>query len=137
MIFRGYAAVFGNVDRGGDIIIPGAFANTLWADREIPLYFNHGIAVGKPPIGVINFAKEDDYGLFVKGRIFEKNIAAVVKPDITEMSIGFRTIRFKRIQNRARRSMIRELHEVDLVEVSLIPEGLALNPKAKILEIGG
>ena len=34
-IFEGYASVFGNLDSGGDIVDPGAFARTLEENFEL------------------------------------------------------------------------------------------------------
>lgn len=64
--FEGYAAVFGNVDAGGDVIIKGAFADA------IPKFLSDGFgAIGHDwsgnPINTWDTAKEDDYGLWVKG----------------------------------------------------------------------
>ena len=44
-IFEALVAVFGNVDRAGDLIVPGAFTKSLadWATRgrPIPVIFSH------------------------------------------------------------------------------------------------
>ena len=50
-IFEGYASVFGNTDSDGDIILPGAYKNTLEKQtRKVAMFFNHRqweIPVGK------------------------------------------------------------------------------------------
>jgi len=74
--FEGYGAVFGNIDSHGDVIEPGAFANTL-LDRErngrgLPsMYKMHGMKGGNihEPIGVWEAMREDANGLHVKGRL--------------------------------------------------------------------
>ena len=64
--FAGYAAVFGKRDSGGDVILPGAFAETLSARKEagvrLPLLWQH-----RPGqrIGWVDLAEEDRHGLRV------------------------------------------------------------------------
>lgn len=74
--FEGYAAVFGNIDAGGDRIEPGAFAAGLLSrEREgralPPMYKMHGSALGgrDDPIGVWKAMSEDANGLYVKGAL--------------------------------------------------------------------
>nr|WP_314095185.1 HK97 family phage prohead protease [uncultured Shinella sp.] len=47
--FKGYGAVFGNIDSHGDVIMPGAFAETLaeWASKgRLPaMKLMHGSAI--------------------------------------------------------------------------------------------
>ena len=62
----GYAAVFGNIDQGGDKILPGAFAKSLQEKSSLPMLYQHDMA---RPIGVWDSLKEDSHGLAVDGRI--------------------------------------------------------------------
>lgn len=70
--FWAYASVFGNVDSGGDVVEPGAFADTLaaWAAKgdRIPLVWAHGTDPASY-LGYVLEAVEDDNGLRVKGHI--------------------------------------------------------------------
>ena len=60
--FSGYAAVFGNVDQGGDVILPGAFAKSLKErGSQIPIKWEHDQMVG------LGMAAETDRGLRVDG----------------------------------------------------------------------
>lgn len=63
--FAGYAAIFNRIDRGGDIIRPGAFG-TLAEGLSLPLLWQH-----RPEnrIGSISFAREDQRGLRVIGTL--------------------------------------------------------------------
>lgn len=71
--FTAYASVFGNKDSYGDVVIPGAFANTLkaWDDsgNPIPLLFGHNMTDPDYNIGAIVKAVEDDHGLLVTGQL--------------------------------------------------------------------
>ncbi|MCW5704287.1 MAG: HK97 family phage prohead protease [Bradyrhizobium sp.] len=72
--FSGYGAVFNNIDDGGDLILPGAFKDTLaeWqADGNLPkMLWQHGIGDDGNdmlPIGVWTKMEEDSTGLAVEG----------------------------------------------------------------------
>lgn len=73
--FEGYASVFNHQDQHGDVVKPGAFADSLAQmksiGRKLPMYANHGAALGGDPlpVGVWNDIAEDDHGLKVKGQI--------------------------------------------------------------------
>ena len=75
--FSGYGAVFNNIDDGGDLVLPGAFAVTLaeWkAKAKLPkMLWQHGMGIttgDQLPIGVWTKMEEDDHGLAVEGRLF-------------------------------------------------------------------
>lgn len=71
--FTAYASVFGNKDSYGDVVVKGAFADTLakWDERaaEIPLLFGHRMDDPDFNIGHIVKAVEDDHGLLVTGQL--------------------------------------------------------------------
>ena len=119
--FAGYASVFGTVDDGGDIVMPGAFTKTLTARgrANIRLLFQHD---PKDPVGVWARIAEDGFGLWVEGRL----VPGVPRADalrrliesraIDGLSIGFRTVRATREPG----SGHRRLHQIDLWEVSIV-----------------
>ena len=65
---EGYGAVFGNVDTYGDIILRGAFGNTM-GKRKVKMLWQHN---PDQPIGVWDEMREDDRGLWMKGRILSE-----------------------------------------------------------------
>lgn len=73
--FEGYGAIFGTQDMHGDLILPGAFTQTLAkraaAGRTLPMYAQHGPHVGGDhlPVGIWKNVEEDTNGLKVAGRI--------------------------------------------------------------------
>lgn len=71
--FTAYASVFGNKDSYGDVVMPGAFTDTLaeWKDsgNVIPLLFGHNMSDPDYNIGAVLEAKEDDHGLLVKAQL--------------------------------------------------------------------
>ena len=65
--FEGYGSVFWNIDKHGDVILPGAFRDSL------PRFLDEGFMGGvghdhDRPAGRFLKAYEDDRGLFVEGR---------------------------------------------------------------------
>lgn len=90
--FSGYLSSFGNVDSYGDVILPGAFSETLSArDWPVQLFYNHrGGAIGK----YLSLA-EDEYGLnfeaeLTPGHSIAKDVEAGMRHGaIRGMSIGF------------------------------------------------
>lgn len=99
--FAGYAALFDRVDRGGDVIRPGAFAGVA---APVPLYWQHD---PRRPIGVVDRIAEDTRGLRVIGRT-----AAPVATG-TGLSFGYRVMS-------SRQGAARELKQLELIEVSLV-----------------
>lgn len=120
-LFCGYASVFGAVDQGGDIMLPGAFRTSLSrrGAAEIRMLFQHD---GADPIGVWDVVREDGYGLWVEGRLVGGVPRAdalrrlIEKRAVDGMSIGFRTVR----ATREARSGYRRLQEVELWEISVV-----------------
>ncbi|MBL4837001.1 MAG: HK97 family phage prohead protease, partial [Kordiimonadaceae bacterium] len=63
--FSGYGSIFGNKDRDGDIVAKGAFKKSL--GKALPaLLWQHD---QKEPIGRFDEVREDEKGLFVRGRL--------------------------------------------------------------------
>ena len=141
-VIEGYASTY-DLDRGDDIILPGAFANTLnrhaVEGRPIRMLLQHknGVLIGGFPI---EFAKETPEGLFVRGEINlevqnGRESYALAKQDVlTDMSIGFsipsrESVEYKREGDR----VIRMIKEVELWEISLVDE--PMNPAARIQSV--
>lgn len=105
MRFSGYGAVFGNIDKYGDVIERGAFAKTISefkASGKWPAMLSqHGgwgvTAKDMTPVGVWTEMKEDDHGLYVEGVLADtergRELYTLMKmqprPAIDGMSIGF------------------------------------------------
>jgi uncharacterized protein len=68
--FSGYGSVFGVKDAYGDIVIKGAFANSLadWQGKgKLPkMLWQHRT---DEPLGPYSVMKEDDHGLYLEGKI--------------------------------------------------------------------
>ena len=63
--FEGYGSVFGNVDRVGDVVMPGAYTKTLPTFlRDGVIHWSHDFAT---PVAWPTAAYEDARGLFLAG----------------------------------------------------------------------
>ena len=118
--FAGYASVFDIVDNQRDVILRGAFAETLKRRPEdVKLLWQHQ---QDEPIGVFERLFEDARGLYVEGRLLldvarAKAAYALIKAGaISGLSIGYSPVRYHIDSNNG----IRFLKEVDLWEISLV-----------------
>lgn len=117
-VIEGYGAIFGNVDNGGDVLLPGAFAQSLKSGRKVKMLREH---CPDDVIGVWDEVTEETGGLRVKGRILMtisdgKDAFELVKAGAIEgLSIGYRTV-----ESEYNNAGNRLLKAVDLWEVSLV-----------------
>ena len=120
---EGYASRFGEMDQGGDVVLKGAYADSLNSGRKIKMLWQHDPS---QPIGVWDEASEDDTGLYVRGRILDtvekgREARALIEAGaIDGMSIGYRTIDADRGQDGARLLKTLELWEVSLVTFPML-----------------
>jgi HK97 family phage prohead protease len=109
----GYASVFGRPDKGGDVVVQGAFAG---AAAPLPLLWQHK---QDEPIGFVESLAEDSRGLRITARIVAEGrgseAAALVKAGaIDGLSFGYRVKAASPTRNG------RRLERLELVEVSLV-----------------
>ncbi|MDC7787581.1 HK97 family phage prohead protease [Rhodoplanes sp. TEM] len=118
---EGYASLFGEIDQARDMVMPGAFAQTLRTRglRRIPMLFQHDPS---EPIGIWLELVEDFRGLKARGRLIPdvaraREVLALVREGAVDgLSIGFRTVK-GRIDPATR---IRKLEAIDLWEISIV-----------------
>ena len=123
---EGYASLFGDADRGGDVVARGAFETSLKRmaaeGRRVRMLWQHDPA---QPIGVWDEAREDARGLWVKGRLLDgvaraREAAALIEAGALDgLSIGYRTVRAVKMEKGERLGQ-RLLTELELWEVSLV-----------------
>lgn len=81
--FEGYLSTFGNEDRGGDVVVKGAFEESLKAHTP-SLFWSHQ---SNEPLGVFDSLVEDEKGLYIKARM-PKEDDFVLKRIMPQMKIG-------------------------------------------------
>lgn len=125
--FAGYAAIFDRPDRGGDVIRPGAFRASLERGEGVPLLWQHqpGRVIGR-----IERLAEDRRGLRViaqlgGGEDARRVGALLASGRLDGLSFGYR------VRNAGETAAgLRELNEVELVEVSLVAD--PMQPRARV-----
>jgi len=127
--FEGYASTR-DVDLGNDKVMEGAFMKCLDSKeyKDIDILYSHDSKeiIGEPVILV-----EDQKGLFVKANLYvdgiqrAKEVKYLMKKNkLNKMSIGYR------VKDYQFNKGVRELKEVDLVEISVVRH--PMNPEANI-----
>jgi HK97 family phage prohead protease len=143
--FKGYGAVFANLDSHGDIIEPGAFKKSLgeWKSRgRLPaMKLMHGAALNPfaddLPVGKWTKMEEDGRGLYVEGKLsaldtdMGRRIHGLMKDGALDgLSIGFMVDQSAPGDGEKVR---RRLEHINLREVSLVDE--PSNDRARVSAI--
>lgn len=134
--FEGYASLFNREDLSRDVVLPGAFAESLAVRGAVgtKMLFQHD---ANQPIGVWTSLKEDARGLYAHGRLMPevakaREVHALMKAGALDgLSIGFRTVKGRR----DRMTGVRRLAKVDLWEISVVT--FPLQPEARVSSMKG
>jgi hypothetical protein len=116
---EGYASIFDVVDSGMDVVAPGAFRKSIGSGRKVRMLWQHDLG---EPIGVWDELREDDRGLYVKGRISKEvrrgaeAMALFRMGAMDSLSIGYRTISAEPEGG----GRVRKITEAELWEVSAV-----------------
>ena len=129
--FAGYASLFGEVDLGNDLVMPGAFRESLRARgvQGIKLLFQHD---PNEPIGVWLELREDARGLFARGRLMPevtraREVLSLMRAGALDgLSIGFRTMKGRTDP----KTGVRRLDQIDLWEISVVT--FPMLPEARV-----
>ncbi len=132
--FAGYASVFGARDLGNDVVEPGAFARSLGRTgvEGVKLLYQHD---PNEPIGRWLEIREDQRGLFVKGRLLPevaraREVHALMREGVLDgLSIGFRAVKSRADAHGGARRLI----EVDLWEISVVT--FPMLPAARVVAV--
>ncbi|WP_425915937.1 HK97 family phage prohead protease [Pseudomonas sp. GWSMS-1] len=135
--FEGYGSVFGVEDSYGDVVVRGAFTASLerWAAKgRLPaLLWQHNMS---EPIGVYTEMREDETGLYVKGRLLidadplAKRAHGHMKAgSLSGLSIGYMLDDYEYDKEKG----IWILKAIDLWEVSLVT--FPANDEARISDV--
>jgi HK97 family phage prohead protease len=129
--FVGLASVYGNVDLGNDVVMPGAFTKTIHEKGEVPILWQHD---PREPIGIGRISDSPD-GLVIKADLAlesptaAKAYALLKKGVLKGLSIGYDAVRDEI------KAGVRHLKEVALWEVSLVT--FPMNQMANVIAVKG
>lgn len=135
--FSGYGSVFNVVDKGGDIVAPGAFAESLetWRKngRTVPVLWQHQ---PDQPIGAWEDLKEDDHGLLGTASLWLDDAPyarlahrGMKSKAITGLSIGYRVKDYSVNKDTG----VYTLQKLDLVEISVVTN--PMNDDARVADV--
>lgn len=131
--FSGYAAVFGNIDLGHDVIEAGAFKSAkTTADGQLRIAIDHhmGKLAGKATY------KQDDRGLWVEGKLslgvsYVKDVYQLMKDGVMDgLSVGFNILKDGSDYEERSGKFVRVIKAAELWEFSIVAFGM--NPLAKV-----
>jgi HK97 family phage prohead protease len=144
--FEGFASAFDVVDIGGDRVKRGAFVKTVEQKgprivegrlrSDIKILYQHNPST---PLGLPEMMKEEDTGLFVRGRIFMSSLGrdvmvALQSKTVDKLSIGYKPILHEIVtigkDDWGVEKIVRDLIECDLFEFS--PVTFPMNMMADI-----
>jgi hypothetical protein len=137
-MFSGYGSIFNNKDLGNDVVMQGAFAQSIGRKgaKAVKLLYQHK---QDEPIGVFDEIIEDRRGLKVKGRLAMgtqrgREVYELMKMGALDgLSIGYR-VEPKGYEYDEKRKR-RYLKSVDLMEISAVT--FPMNPRARIQAVKG
>lgn len=142
---EGYGSIFGNTDSHNDIILPGAFQQSLSErkaqGRTLPMHVMHGFYGGDGlPVGVWNNVQEDSKGLHMQGKISGINTDAgrllyerVKDGALGGLSIGYSVPEGGSEKVSSPQGPVRHIKQVNLHEVSLVDD--PSNPLSRVSEL--
>lgn len=140
--FEAYASVFGNVDSYGDVVVKGAFADTLAAWKEsgnkLPALFGHRFDDPDYNIGHVEEAIEDDRGLKVRVQLDLESPKAMQTyrllkgRRISQMSYAYDVVEGSPAKSEELGDYF-ELRKLKLHEVSVVPIGA--NQETEVLGV--
>lgn len=120
---KGYASRFNEPDQSGDVVRPGAFADSLErlkaAGRSVKFLWQHDAT---KPIGIWRQVTENKTGLWVAGEVLTevslgREAAVLMRAGaIDGLSIGYKVLRSEKNRETGGRTLV----EIDLWEVSLV-----------------
>lgn len=137
-VFTGYASTFGNADRDGDVVLPGAFGEI--DVRRVKMLRQHKHA---DLIGVWKSIKSDSHGLLVTGHINldvqlgRETYSLMKQGALDSMSVGMGVPRDqyeeKEVSEGGRKRKVKHIKKALLHEISLVT--IPANPQAVITSV--
>jgi hypothetical protein len=126
---EGYASTFGNVDDGEDMVMKGAFTDTLKSGPKVRFLMSHDPRL---VLGLPKKLKEDSKGLFGSLKISKTQLGSdthqlLLDGAIDSFSIGYRAREWDIVDE------VRRLKKIELYEISLVP--IPMNREAAVTNV--
>ncbi len=134
-LVEGYVSTFGTVDLGHDMVMPGAFKETLKGGPKVRFLLSHDPA---KVLGVPKKLKEDEKGLFgsfkiSKTQLGEETHQLLLDGAIDSFSIGYAAIDWAIVDEDVRQLKKLDLYETSLVAIPMNQDAVVTNVKKNII----
>lgn len=118
--FNGYGSTYGNIDSHNDIVVRGAFDESIAKDYPTLLWVHDDTE----PLGIFEEVRSDSKGLFVVGKMPKADtlVSGRVIPQIDVGSVRAMSIGYI-VQEWYYENDVRYITKCRLVEISLLPKG--------------
>lgn len=138
--FTALVSVFGNVDLGGDRVMPNAFAKSIAKIAEqgktLPVVWSHDFGTAESFIGkALEVTEDPERGLIVRGAFFDTPRAQTVRTLLNERVVSEFSFAYNVVDERKADDGATELLELDLIEVG--PTIRGMNPATQLLDAKG
>lgn len=134
MQFEGHGSIFGNVDWGNDVVMPGAFKRTLAEHKSegtLPsMFWMHDPS---RVAGKWLDMREDENGLVTKGELAPTDLGKEIHTLLKMEAVKGLSIGYIPTLTDYTNDGVRLIKEVDLIEVSIV--SIPMNPKAQIAHV--
>jgi len=124
---EGYMSVFGNVDQGNDVVVPGAFQKTFreWSRAKIPmpLIADHQLST-EGVIGSVTHMAEDGVGAKIRARFSSIQKAQDIRTNMLEGHYNGLSFTYEPVQHSPGMKdgrQVRYLKEVKVFEATVTP----------------
>jgi len=137
-IVSGYLSVFDNIDKHNDVIVKGAYKNTLnqkFAGNHIKYAYQHDIS---QLVGKFTELHEDNTGLYFVGQLSKSTLGRDVliqyeEGVLDQHSVGIRVMKNGWEKQKRNGKDVTILKELELFEGSVV--SLAANPEARLINV--
>ena len=129
--FEGYGSIFGNKDWGNDVVMPGAFSQTLAEHKNentLPMMFWMHDPSRIP--GKWLTMTEDDRGLYVKGILADTPLGNEIHTLLGMKAVSGLSIGYIATETDYNNDGVRLIKSAELLETSIV--SIPMNPKAQI-----
>jgi uncharacterized protein len=127
--FSGYASTFGNLDQGGDVVLHGAFSNSI-KTRVPRLLWQHDMT---EPVGRVVSLSEDERGLHGEYKLSRTSRGHDAYQLLKDGAIDSMSIGYVPEEQEFDDAGVRLLKSVNLLEISLV--SIPMNEEARVTAV--
>lgn len=128
---KGYASIFGNLDKDFEVVDQGAFTDWLEANPNEPLPFLWIHKRELMPVGLTTKLIQDEKGLYYEAAILDTAKGRDLFKAIEAGAVSASSFAYE-IQDQYEKDGVWHLSKLDLLEISAVTKGMSSNPQATV-----